>query len=94
MLQPVGGDEVRDVAEGLRDRADACAAAWGGGRGAGSSGRGTGGGGFRAPTTLPHLSYIPKSRGDSTPFELFLDGVRAWEPGIRRLLSAKAVSED
>ena len=30
------------------------------------------------------------SQGDSTPIELFLGGVRVWEPGIRRLLSARA----
>lgn len=34
-----------------------------------------------------------KSRGDRMPIELFMEGVRVWEPGIRRLLSAKAVSE-
>ena len=38
--------------------------------------------------------YSEQSRGDSTPIELFLEGVRVWKPAIRRLLSAKAVSED
>jgi hypothetical protein len=37
--------------------------------------------------------YSETNRGDSTPIELFLEGVSVWEPGIRRLLSAKAVSE-
>ena len=32
------------------------------------------------------------NRGDSTPIELFVEGVSVWEPGIRRLLSEKAVS--
>ena len=37
--------------------------------------------------------YAETSRGDSTPIELFLEGVRVWEAGIRRLLSAKTVFE-
>lgn len=41
------------------------------------------------------IKRVPfESRGDSTPIELFLEGVRVWESGIRRLLSDKAVSED
>ncbi len=29
---------------------------------------------------------LSKSLGDSTPIELFLEGVRVWKPGIRELL--------
>lgn len=36
-----------------------------------------------------------RSRGDKTPNDLLLDGVRIWEHGIRRLLSAKtALAEE
>ena len=37
---------------------------------------------------------LAKSQGDSTPIELFLAGVRVWEPGIRRLLVSKAGRSD
>jgi hypothetical protein len=30
-----------------------------------------------------------KVRGDGTPVELFVDGIRAWEPGIRALITLK-----
>lgn len=30
-----------------------------------------------------------QNRGDSTPVELFVEGIRAWEPGIRVLLAVK-----
>lgn len=46
----------------------------------------------RWPRHLPRPSSL-LNRGDSTPIELFLEGVRVWEPGIRRLLSAGAVSK-
>lgn len=37
---------------------------------------------------------MKRNQGDSTPVELFMEGVRGWEPGIRRLLSAKAALND
>lgn len=36
---------------------------------------------------------LSKNRGGSTPIELFLEGVRVWESGARRLLSIKAAYE-
>jgi hypothetical protein len=33
--------------------------------------------------------HLSKSRGDSTPIELFLEGVRAWHPATRALLVGK-----
>jgi hypothetical protein len=47
----------------------------------------------KAPQVLG-LRGLTASRGDGTPIELFLEGVRVWEPGIRRLLNANAVSGD
>ncbi len=37
--------------------------------------------------------YSQTSRGNSTPIELFLGGVRVWDSGIRRLLYGNAVSQ-
>ncbi|GIK15156.1 MAG: hypothetical protein BroJett003_01200 [Planctomycetota bacterium] len=37
---------------------------------------------------------LSKSRGDSTPVELFVQGIRAWEPGIKGLLSRETVKRD
>jgi hypothetical protein len=45
-------------------------------------------------TIMTDVAEIPMYRGDRTPIELFLEGVRVWEVEIRRLLSANAVSED
>jgi hypothetical protein len=42
-----------------------------------------------SPVKLP-----PCNRGDSTPIELFLEGVRVWEPWICRLLTDNAGSCD
>src|SRR5262249_44575723 len=40
-----------------------------------------------AATPLPEQS----SQGSSTPMELFLEGVRVWKPGIRKLLASETV---
>jgi hypothetical protein len=34
--------------------------------------------------------FVPSSRGDWTPFELFLAGVRLWEANLRRILTRQA----
>ncbi len=31
----------------------------------------------------------PSNRGDRTPVELFVEGIRAWKPGVRVLLAVK-----
>lgn len=46
----------------------------------------------RWPRRLPGPSSL-LNRGDSTPIELFLEGVRKWEPGIRDLLGGGVIPQ-
>lgn len=41
------------------------------------------------PRRLPRPSRRIANRGDSTPVELDVEGIRAWEHGMRALLAVK-----
>jgi hypothetical protein len=48
----------------------------------------------RQPRKSMQCGAFSLYRGDSTAMEFFLEGVRLWESGMRRLLSVESVSEE